>query len=185
MSDTQTATPTAETSGETTPRKFDVEYTLDILDGDLPPAGHGGGNGGGNRTSPLELKLDELKGREDAHGKWVLIGKYGKATAAGAAANVLRIRHGRNANAEGFEFAYRKIDQDGSHVNGLFVRYDPEKIVPGAKEAHEEAEVKRVAELAAARKIKAEADGTSNGSAEKAGVAEKVAAAQKAAAAKK
>lgn len=166
-------------------RKFDVDYTLEIIEGDLPPAGHGGGGG---RTSPLELKLEELKGREDAFGKWVLIGKYGKATAAGAAANVLRQRHGRNANAEGFEFAYRKIDQGGSSVNGLFVRYDPTKVVEGAMDLHRKEEEARIARLEKARAEKeaAEGDGptdNTNGDA-KAKVAEKVAAA-KAAAGKK
>lgn len=181
MSDTATATPTSD--GDK--RRFDVEYTLDILEGDLPPAGHGGG-GGGNRTSPLELKLEELKGREDAHGKWVLIGKYGKATAAGAAANVLRQRHGRNANAEGFEFAYRKIDDgNGSHINGLFVRFDPTKVVPGAMEQHVADEAKRVAELAEARKAREAAEANGSGNAEKAAVAEKIANATKAAAPKK
>lgn len=128
-------------------RNFDVQYTLEIVD-DLPPKSSGGGGGGGK--SVLEEKLEELKGREDAHGKWVLIGKYGKATAAGAAANVLRQRHGRNANAEGYEFAYRKIDQDGSTVNGLFVKFDPTAIVPGALEQHRAEEAARLEKLKAA-----------------------------------
>lgn len=157
MSDTATTTANAANTGATTPgtegaqakRKFDVAYTLEVVD-ELPEGGRPGGSG----QSPLEVQLEKVVKavQEDTskRGKWMLIGRYGKPTAGGAAANVLRIRHGRDMSVEGFEFAVRPLG-GGTDDRGLFVRYDDTKIVDGAKAEHERSEAARLAKLEAKR----------------------------------
>lgn len=141
-----------------TKRSFDVNYTLEIVD-ELPEGGRPGGFG----QSPLEVQLGKVRAAveedEAKAGKWMLIGRYGKATAAGAAANVLRQRHGRDMTVEGFEFANRPLSNE-SGERGLFVRFDPSKVVDGAKAEHERMEAERLARLEAKR---AERKGASNG----------------------
>lgn len=129
----------------------DVDYTLEVFD-DLPESAIV------QRTSPLEDQLEkvvrdspEAHGNETSPGKFVRIGSYANGTAASAAANVLRKRHGRSPAVEGFEFrTARTDDKTGDPRTGLFVRYNPTKIVPGAREA-EEAAIKAKAEAKAAK----------------------------------
>jgi hypothetical protein len=95
----------------------------------------------------------------DLHGKAVRIGKYKVQTACGAAANVLRQRHGRGPEAYGWTFATRvQAPQDpaeqerfGDKVYSLFAIYDPTKIVKGADKKHEQYEADRKAKLEKAR----------------------------------
>lgn len=135
-------------------RKMAVQYTLEVVD-ELPEKG--------SVTSPFDTSLDQIIEKwnsderdvlldGDGNAKWVLIGRYDNSTAAGAAANVLGQRHGKSPNVEGWDFAARRID--GGEKTGLFVRYDPNRIVPGAKEAWEKSETERKAKLAAAREAK-------------------------------
>lgn len=154
MSDTATATGT-ETPADGNGRKTrSVDYTLEIVDGPLPD----------RRTaasSALEDNLKKIVGAwddeatrarlldENDEAKWVRIGSYEHSTAAGAAANVMRQRHGGNVQAEGWEFASRRTDEGDK--TGLFARYDPRKVVPGAREQWAKHEDERKAKLAAAK----------------------------------
>lgn len=154
MTDTQTET--------TAKRERNVNYTLEIVD-ELPAPRRGGGGGGG--ASPFEPKLQTIASETQYHKKWVLIAGYKNATAATAAKNVLQQRHGRSANVEGYAFATRPIKEGAEQ--GLFVSFDPEAIVPGAKEQHEKAEKERIATLEAKRAEReaarsADANGESN-----------------------
>jgi len=158
MTDTSVAdAPTVpDENGKPRAKRGQVEYTLEVVDA-LPERGVGG--------SPFDDMLDkiiaihdnaETRGqlfeKDGTTPKWVLIGRYEHSTAAGAAANVLGHRHGKNPTVEGWDFAARRID-DGDKT-GLFVRYDPTRIVPGAKEAWEKSEVDRKVKLAKAREAK-------------------------------
>lgn len=165
---TDTATTPAETGAGDGKRQFSVQYTLEIIGDELPPSGKGGGGGGQGRESVLEKQLEAVKANTEAHGKWVAIGKYKNPTAAGAAANVLRQRHGRSANVDGFEFAYRKVDSTNPEtgqtekVAALLTKFTPDSIVPGAKEEHERAEAARLAHLAQLRAEREKQNTTAN-----------------------
>ena len=165
MSDTTTAASGTEAKAEGgSGRSFDVNYTLEIVD-ELPA---GMPRGGGRGSSPLNDQVSKVKAKVDEMGdeakdRWMLIGRYGKPTAAGAAANVLRQRFGRSQEADGLEFAVRPID--GGQTRGLFVRYNPDKIVPGALDEHRRSEESRIKALAERRdERKAASAGGSNAS---------------------
>lgn len=141
MSDTATSTETVKR--ESTPRT--VQYGLEIVD-DLPdplPI---------TRHSPLEDNLEAIVADAKYHDKWVRIGEYDKATAAGASCNVLRQRHGGNPTVEGFLFQAKRFNKDetvdGKVVQipktGLFVKFNPTAIVPGASEEWDRKELERV-----------------------------------------
>lgn len=165
---TDTATNSTNTPNPGAKRGFDVNYTLEIVD-ELPEGGRPGGFG----QSPLEVQLNKVREAVQADpsvaGKWMLIGRYGKPTAGSAAANVLRIRHGRDISVEGYEFAVRPID--GGENRGLFVRYDPSRIVDGAKAEHERFEKERLARLERQRAEReaAKANGGTGGASEAGG----------------
>ena len=99
--------------------------------------------------------MEKIIANEDAWNKPVRIGLYSQGTAATAAKNVLQQRNGRNAAVSGWKFYTRPVPVDTSPdaevVRGLFAVYTPDAIVPGALEAHEMAEKKRVSDLEAAR----------------------------------
>lgn len=120
----------------------DVNRTIRVLEGDLPPQPVV------ERGSVLETQLDALKEMKDAYGKWACISDYGKPSGASSALVVLRSRHGKDQTIDGFVFASRKID--GGKRTGLFASYDPSKIVKGAKEKYL-AERKTAKEAAAAK----------------------------------
>lgn len=124
---------------ESAPRS--VLYGLEIVD-DLPdplPI---------VRHSPLEDNLEAIVADAKYHDKWVRIGEYDKATAAGASCNVLRQRHGGNPTVEGFLFQAKRFnkDENGTQVpkTGLFVKFNPAAIVPGASEEWDRKELERV-----------------------------------------
>lgn len=160
MSDTATTEKTRKT-----PDPRQVNYTIEFVD-ELP-----GGENLDTRRSPIEDNLAAIVANTDAHGRWVLIAQYGKPTAAAAAANVLRQKHGRDISVEGWEFTNRKTTdtESGNTFNGLYVRYNPDAIVAGAKEQHDAWLKERDAELEARRvereaaKAKAEGNGGSGG----------------------
>lgn len=168
------------------------EYTLEVVD-ELPPESRAGGGGG--RGSPLEDTLAQIKDETRYHTsqwdppekvRWILIGKYAKPTAATAAKNVLQQRHGRSRDVEGFEFRTRRLPEDRT-MAGLFVAYDPNAVVQGAREKHEQYEKDRLAKLASAREKREAGNRAGLESAVRAGAeaAEKRAGVQKVAGAQK
>lgn len=94
------------------------EFELVQFD-ELPPAPP--------RQSRLSETLEKVK--QFPHGKPVLIKEYETPTAATGSANHLKMRWGSKPDAYGFSFKTRKV-REGIH--GLFVIYEPKKIVPGA-----------------------------------------------------
>lgn len=107
----------------------DVDYTLEIVD-DLPDLAV-------QRRSPLEDQIEKIIAEPRSHGKYVRIGSYANGSAASAAANVLRKRHGDRAAVDGFEVRVKRTDTDGQPRTGLFVKYDPKQIIEGEREQFE------------------------------------------------
>lgn len=130
--------------------KPNVDYTLEVVD-ELPPKSQGGGGG----RSVLEDQLTTIINTSAYHKKHVRIGRYNKGTAATAAKNVLQQRHGRTNVVDGWSFATRRLTEglapDAQAEVGLFAKYDPEVMIPGAKELHDKAEVERKRKLEVAR----------------------------------
>lgn len=130
------------------PKKYErhVEYGLQVFE-ELPPQG----TGGGGRTSPFDDKMESIAGDTGLHGKPVCVAKYKNRTAAAAAANVLRQRHGSTPDAKGWQFPVRKVQDNGEVKHGLFFIYDPKLVKKGAWEQHVAKEEKRKADLEAKR----------------------------------
>lgn len=124
-----------------TQKPRDVNYTLEIVD-DLPEAEI-------QRRSPLEDQLDKIVDTPAAHGKWVRIASYANGSAASAAANVLRKRHGDKEAVEGWTVRTKRADEDGEVRTGLFVRFNPEGVVAGAREDFDQRMQERRAKLEA------------------------------------
>ena len=148
---------TATTTAKRFQKPRNVNYTLVVVD-DLPEVEV-------TRRSSLEDNIDKILAA-DAEGKldrtkFCRIGSYFNGSAASAAANVLRKRHGDRITVDGFAFQTKRADEDGEIRTGLFVKYDPEQIVEGEKEAFQQRLKDRAAKTAerrAARKAAA-ADG--------------------------
>lgn len=126
-------TDTATTKRVQKPR--DVDYTLEIVD-DLPDLDV-------QRRSPLTDQINKIINTPASHNHFVRIASYANGSAASAAANVLRQKHGDTEAVEGWTFRPRRADreitnEDGSTTmeprTGLFARYNPDAVVPGAKE---------------------------------------------------
>lgn len=129
----------------------DVNYGVMAVKEMIP-----GGLRGNN--SPLNDLVEQIREDENLWKQGVCIATYAQKTAAGAAANVMRQRYGRQISVQGFIFASRKVE-DGR--TGLWVYYDPDQVVDGEWEKHQKAENKRKAKIAAdakARKEKADAE---------------------------
>jgi hypothetical protein len=128
-------------------RSVNYETTLvDSLPEQAPSAG----------ASPLEDQLELIAGNEEYHAPmWARIAKYSSAehvAAAGAAASILRRRHGEDATVEGWRFETRRVDEGSA--SGLFAQYSPTLIVPGKAQENEakyEAWRQRQADAAKAR----------------------------------
>lgn len=120
----------ADTATKRIQKPRDVNYTLEVVD-DLPDLDV-------PRRSPLEDQIEKIMGESRVHGKYVQIGDYANGSAASAAANVLRKRHGDKAAVDGFEVRVRRADRDGQPRTGLFVKFAPEQIIPGEREAFEQ-----------------------------------------------
>jgi len=106
-----------------------VDYATSIVS-ELPDATPSAG------PSPLEDQLaDIVANREYHYPLWARIAKYSSAehvAAAGAAANILRRRHGDDETVEGWRFETRRVDN--GTASGLFAQYNPDVIVPGKAE---------------------------------------------------
>lgn len=116
------------------------------------------------RGSQIEEKLAEIQGDASLVGKYACIAQYAQPTAATAAANILRKRHGK-PEANGWWFGTRKVQVEGEEKErtGLFVSFDPKRIVAGEREKHEaeKAERDKAAKAkAAAKKAAKPADRT-------------------------
>jgi hypothetical protein len=142
---TDTATETTKRSQK--PR--DVDYTLEIVD-DLPESAM-------QRRSPLEDQIDRIVATPDSHGRFVRIGSYANGSAASAAANVLRKRHGDKPTVDGYEIRTARSDVNGTPRTGLFVKYDPNVIIPGERDQFEQRLKDREAKVNERRREKAAA----------------------------
>lgn len=129
----------------------DVDYTLEIVD-DLPDMTV-------TRRSTLEDQIDRIVATEASHGKVVRISSYANGSAASAAANVLRQRHGDKPAVDGFFIKPARYEaNDGKWRTGLFVKYDPSVIVPGERERFEQRMKDREARNAQKRAERAAAE---------------------------
>lgn len=143
MTDTQTV------AGESDQPFFKVDYEIEVLE-ELP---EGGRLSSGPGRSVLQDQIDHVLGDETLWNKWVRIGRYERKTAAPAARNVLRQRHGDTPAVEGWRFECRRIDNGAT---GLFVKYSPSEVIEGAKAEHNaqmKARKEKLAKQAAARKV--------------------------------
>lgn len=133
-----------ETKEKRVQKPRDVDYTLEVVD-DLPEIAI-------QRRSPLNDQIDSIVADEEKHGKYVRIGSYANGSAASAAANVLRKKHGDKAIVDGFEIRVKRTDVEGGVPRtGLFVKYDPSLIVPGEREMFEKRLQAREEKVAARR----------------------------------
>lgn len=133
------------------PAEKDVRYDTIVMD-DLPErAVHG---------SKIEEGVTAVKNDPALVGKFVCIAQYAQPTAATAAANILRKRHGWESVA-GLWFGTRKVPgQNGDpDRTGLFVSFDPAKVVPGEAEKHAAQKAERERTAAAKRAEKAKEKG--------------------------
>lgn len=116
------------------PAEKDVKYETIVMD-DLPERPPHG--------SKIEDAVTALRNDPQLVGKFVCIAQYAQSTAATAAANILRKRHGWPEVA-GLWFGTRKVPGENGEADrtGLFVQYDPSKVKAGEaeKHAHEKAE---------------------------------------------
>jgi hypothetical protein len=126
MTDTATETPAKRVQ-----KPRDVNYTLEIVD-DLPDLDVA-------RRSPLEDQIAKIVDTPDAHGRFVRIASYANGSAASAAGNQLRKRHGDTEAVDGFTIrTKREVSENGGEPRtGLFVRFSPNAIVPGGREDFE------------------------------------------------
>jgi hypothetical protein len=135
-----------DTATKRVQRPRDVDYTLEIVD-DLPDLDV-------QRRSPLEDQIEKIITEPRSHGKFVRIGSYANGSAASAAANVLRKRHGDKSAVEGFDIRVRRADKDGEPRTGLFVRFNPDAVIPGAREDFEKRMQDRDDTLAKKREVR-------------------------------
>lgn len=110
--------------------------------------------------SKIEDAVQALRNDPARRGKYVCIAQYAQPTAATAAANILRKRHGWPEVA-GLWFGTRKVAGENGEEDrtGLFVQFDPSKVKPGEAEKHakEKAEREAAAKQKKAAKAKAPA----------------------------
>jgi hypothetical protein len=112
------------------------------------------------RSSQLEEAVQKVKDTV-AHGEAVVIASYANRTAASAAANVLRKRHGP-PEAHGFKFECHRIEDRSK----LFVVYNPAWATPEGATLHQkmrQAEKERLSKTAAARREKKNAERAAKG----------------------
>lgn len=129
-----------------------VDYATAIVS-ELPDATPSAG------PSPLEDQLADIVDNSEYHYPlWARIAKYSSAehvAAAGAAASILRRRHGDDETIEGWRFETRRVDNGAA--SGLFAQYNPDAVVPGKAEQNKivyEAWRKRQAEASRQRTLK-------------------------------
>lgn len=107
----------------------------------------------------MEDQLADIVDNSEYHYPlWARIGKYTSAehvAAAGAAASILRRRHGDDETVEGWRFETRRIDN--GVASGLFAQYNPGAVQPGKAEQNKvvyEAWRRRQADAARQRNLK-------------------------------
>jgi len=131
----------------------EVMYGFLAEQDELPEGRHMG------RASALNDNVEQILARGTKSA--VCIAAYAKKTAASAAANVLRQRYGRSPTVRGLEFASRKvtveIDGEATERFGLWVAYDPSRIIEGHRELHEQEYAERRKQAAARAREKAAA----------------------------
>lgn len=116
-------------------KKRQVDYAFEVLD-EIPESE-------GRAPSQLEKSVQKILGGDVPPGKAVIIGRYSNRTAASAAANTLRQRHGwPEVNGLKFE-CHRQGDK-----SALFVIFDPSWIKEGEKEKHTVSQKEHKAKLA-------------------------------------
>lgn len=138
----------------------DVDYTLEIVD-DLPDLDV-------QRRSPLTDQINRVVNTPASHNKFVRIGWYANGSAASAAANVLRKKYGDTEAVEGWTIRAKRSDKEVTDEEtgavsleprtGLFVRFNPEAIVPGAKEDFDVRSKEREARIAEKRALRDSVD---------------------------
>src|SRR5689334_2914894 len=127
------------------PQPRDVKYEVKQLES-MPEHG--------TRASVLEEALDAIQKSNPRDGEgnpvWCQIGSYRLGSAASAAANQLRKRHGRGPEVKGWRFTTGRQtkDENGNPVPKneqrtiLAARYEPENIVEGKAQEHAEHQLK-------------------------------------------
>jgi hypothetical protein len=123
MTDTATEAPAKRVQ-----KPRDVDYTLEIVD-DLPDLEV-------QRRSPLEDQIKRIIDTPESHNRFVRIASYANGSAASAAANQLRKRHGDKEAVDGYTVRTKRLatEDDAEPRTGLFVRFNPDAIVPGARD---------------------------------------------------
>lgn len=106
------------------------------------------------RGSVIEEALSEIEATPTDHGKAFCIAQYAKPTAATAAANVCRQRHGK-PEANGWWFGTRKVADGDVERTGLFVKFTPSLATPEGKTQFEKDRTARNKNAAEKRAVKA------------------------------
>lgn len=119
---------------------------------ELPKQNRAGGNRG-PRETPLTIALDKLVADTAKHGKWVALAANTSSQSASGTATSLRKRFGGETYANGFMFAVRQAEVDGTPQHVVFAFYAPSDIVEGGMEKYQ-AEVAARAETRAAAQAK-------------------------------
>jgi hypothetical protein len=93
---------------------------------------------GEGRSSPLRNAVEAIRANPDKHGMAICIAAYNDKATAAANANNLKSRYGNRVDIGGFEFASRKVNLSGEDKHGVWVYYDPSKMVPGLWDSFDE-----------------------------------------------
>lgn len=114
----------------------------------------------GGRATPLSGLVMDIVRDENKHRTARCIAHYGEKTAASGAAAALRAKYGRKIEDRGLEFGVRRVTvKNGSghpeDRHGLWVYYDPEKVVSGEWDKHAANEKEKSRKAAAKAKEKA------------------------------
>lgn len=108
----------------------------------------------GERSSALTRNIETIV-EKNLVNKPLCIAKYANRSGAPSAIGTLRKRYGGNIKVQGFEFAIRRVNMEvgGQSVKGygLFVTYDPSKVVAGAAAEDQKIRAERSARVKAAR----------------------------------
>jgi hypothetical protein len=134
---------TAIEGGKRPQKPRNVDYTLEVVD-DLPDLEV-------QRRSPLKDQISRITNTPGSHGQFVRIASYANGSAASAAANGLRKELGDTEIVDGWTVRTRRSDQEVNGVveprTGLFVRFNPDAVVPGERDAFNTRMKERAAKL--------------------------------------
>lgn len=118
------------------------------------------------RGSVIEDQLGEIEADPSLHNRVFCIAQYLRPTAATAAANVARQRHGK-PEANGWWFGTRKVKDDENpeqERTGLFVKFNPSLATEEGARVHEQEKLERKAAAAAKAEAKRAEKGAAGGS---------------------